>query len=315
MSDPATWQPPDPSPRDFREPFRVLVQAGRRWIDDDCGQRAAAIAYYALMSFFPFIILLASVSSILVGDDAEDIRRALAPLRPLLPDLRAGFWDRVQELVDKRGVLSLASLGLLVVLATRVTVAVQRALRPIFREAEHVPRKRLRWSRWYLAHGMTVAALVAIGLMLTSVALLEVFVRSERSPHWLNEAVASSLFTRHALPLVVLALLSYALFVFLPDVEIRRRYRLIGAVFFAAAHDLAMSAWARITGWLAPSDLLYGSFVGAVSFAAWTWIAASILLLSATLVAELNATREKQSKSGPRPGRERRAAARPGRRA
>lgn len=288
----------------------VLRGALRRWSEDDCGQRAAAIAYYSLLSFFPFILLLAGTASYFIGDDAADIHATLSPLRPFLPALHAGFWERVQELVDKRGVLSLFSLLVLMFLATRVTVAVQRAFRPIFRPSEHPPRARRRpiLSRWFLAQGMTWAALVAIGTLLTAIAVLELLLHEPGMPAWMQEGAASALVTRHALPLVVLSVLAYALFAVLPEVWLHWKWRLTGALFFALAHDVAVSAWARITGALAPRDLVYGSFVGAVSFAAWTWVAGSLLLLSATLVAELN-SREPRS-SAPRPSRGKRRSAR-----
>lgn len=230
-----------PEPSRFRRLPPALGRIGRRWGSDGCSQHAAAIAYYALLSFFPFVLLLASIASAFLGDDATEIQHALEPLRPLLPPLGAVFWDRVQDLVDSRGVLSAASLAVLVWLATRVAASVDRAFRSIFPPERPGPAAQ-RWLRSLAAPALTLVALLALGLALTGMALLGVVMRSGRAPAWMPELVASTTFTRHGLPLLILLALGYALFAVLPRVPVRRRTRWVGAAFFAIAHGLALTS-------------------------------------------------------------------------
>lgn len=289
----ATPAPEAPTPRrpTWRAVLRALRLAGRHWADDECDKRAAAIAYYGLLSFFPFIILLASMASLVVGDDAADIQRALSPLRPMLPQLGAAFWDRVQDLVERRGLLSVFSLVVLVLLATRVTVAIESSLAAIFHARAGRDRPRRTWLLSLWSHFMTLAVLVVLGLTLTSVALMELLLRLSGSPRWVREAVESSMVTRHAIPFVLLVLVCYALFGRVPGMVVQRRWRIAGGVFFALTHDAVVSLLARLTGALSARDIVYGSFVGVVSFAAWGWVAASLLLYSAEAVAQLNGDR------------------------
>ena len=274
-----------------REVLHALRLAGRHWLHDDCDKRAAAIAYYGLLSFFPFIILLASIASLLVGDDAGDIQRALSPLRPMLPQIGAAFWDRVQDLVARRGLLSAFSLVVLVLLATRVTVAIEHSLAAIFHARAGRDRPKRTWLSTLWSHFMTLAVLVILGLTLTSVAVMELLLRMSGSPRWVQDAVESSMFTRHAIPFVLLVLVCYALFGRIPGMRVQRRFRIAGGVFFALSHDLVVSLLARMTGAMSERDIVYGSFVGVVSFAAWGWMAASLLLFSAEAVAQLNGDR------------------------
>ena len=49
--------------------WRVLCRACARWAEADGDQRAAAFAYYLLLSFLPLVILLVTAGSLFVERD------------------------------------------------------------------------------------------------------------------------------------------------------------------------------------------------------------------------------------------------------
>ena len=50
----------------------------KEWIRDNTMQHAAAIAYYALLSFFPFLLLVFSLLGSITADDADRIAETAA---------------------------------------------------------------------------------------------------------------------------------------------------------------------------------------------------------------------------------------------
>ena len=264
-------------------PWRALV--GFR--DDGCQQHAAAIAYFALLSFFPFMLLLASVASFLVGDSPEDLRSSLESLRPFLPALDEGAWSRIDQLVRSRGVLSVASVLLLSWLASRVTVSTQLAVASVFhaRTPEAPPRRGLVavLRAWFL----TMVILVALGVAIVAVSVFEYVVRASPGDMLGASFLRSAAITRHVVPFGVTAAIGFVVYAFLPPRRVGWPRALVGAVFFAAFHSLATRLFAASTAFAGRRDVIYGSFVGIVSFTAWFYIASCLLLLGAELVAEL----------------------------
>jgi membrane protein len=270
---------------------RALWQAFRNFGEDEAGLRAAAMAYYALLSFFPFVLLLASVAALFVGDDPADVRAFFAPLRPFLPFLADGFWERVQDLVEHREVLSIASLALLLFLATRVTVATDRAIRAVFHARRDVEPSRHpvldRLRAWLL----TLFALITLGLLFVAINALEYVTQIERSSGWIQAVVERPWFARRIIPGLVAGGLAFMLYRRAPGIRIRTRWALAGAGLFAIGHDVGISLYATYTTRVARQDAFYGSYVGVVSLAIWVFLLSCLLLFGAELVAVLNGGR------------------------
>ena len=74
--------------------LRALKRVGHKVLDDDCFGLAGQLAYFFLLSLFPFLMFLVALAGI-VMDDPQSVLRALAEsMRGFLPG------DRVGLLVD-----------------------------------------------------------------------------------------------------------------------------------------------------------------------------------------------------------------------
>jgi membrane protein len=259
--------------------------------DDNCQQHAAAIAYFALLSFFPFMLLLASVASVIVGDSPEDLRASLESLRPFLPALDEVGWSRVDQLVRSRSVFSLASLLLLSWLASRVTLSTQLAIATVFhaRVPDSPPRRGI--AAGLRAWLLTMAVLVALGVVLVAISILEYAVRASPGDLFVGGFLRSAVITRHVVPFALISGIGFVVYTAIPPRSVGWARALAGALTFGALHLLATKAFAASTALAGRRDVIYGSFVGVVSFTAWFYIASCLLLLGAELVAELSDAR------------------------
>ncbi|MEJ7732182.1 MAG: YhjD/YihY/BrkB family envelope integrity protein, partial [Polyangiaceae bacterium] len=54
----------------IRDAWPLLKETGEAWIDDKASRLAAALAFYALLSMAPLLVLAVSVAGMVFGDDA-----------------------------------------------------------------------------------------------------------------------------------------------------------------------------------------------------------------------------------------------------
>ena len=120
------------NPREFLE---LAKEAARGWSEDEASSMGAALAFYALFSMAPLLLLVISILALVV--DAEVAGRLVfEQLRQLLGEQGAGAVRSVLQAANQRaeGVLAAAlSLAMLVLGATTVFAELRRDLDRIWR--------------------------------------------------------------------------------------------------------------------------------------------------------------------------------------
>lgn len=95
--------------------WRTLKRSWACWVEEDGDQRAAAFAYYLLLSLLPLTILLVTVGSLFV--EREVVTQAVVKLvnhyTPLTSEQERGAVAGIREWLQARGKISLAALPLL----------------------------------------------------------------------------------------------------------------------------------------------------------------------------------------------------------
>lgn len=273
---------PSPWRRLLVAPWRAFLSFQRH----DGSQHAAAIAYYALLSFLPFIVLLASFASTLLAGRAEDVRSAIDALRPLLPAADERTWARVAQFVEGRSVVSVTSILMLSWLASHVTASTKKAIVAVFGGNERRGAGSgvlARLQAWFV----TLTILVALGLVFVGVGIFEYVVATAPGDVVGAGFLRSAGLRRDIVPFVVSTLIALVVYASLPPRRLPRRYVFGAALLAGVLHAVATRMFVLFVALATRRDLIYGSFVGIVSFTAWFYIAAAILLFCAELVAEL----------------------------
>ncbi|MEO7741797.1 MAG: YihY/virulence factor BrkB family protein [Usitatibacter sp.] len=158
------------TPRQFAGLFR---QALRGWSDDNAGSMGAALAFYALFSMAPLLLLVISLVALVV--DAEVASRLIFDqLTELLGARGAEAVQAVLRAGDKReeGMLAAAaSLAMLVVGATSVLAELQRDLDRIWRYEKPASvgwLKLIRPRLWGFSLVLAIGFLLLISLVLSA---------------------------------------------------------------------------------------------------------------------------------------------------
>ena len=260
---------------------RVARETLGTWTRSDAIHWGAALAYYALFSLGPILILMVGISGLVL--DASTAGSALIrQLRPVLGSRGASVAETILAQGSFPGFGSLPALGslaLLLVAATAVFANLRGALnatwsvRPSTGPLRTVLRARLTAFTMILIVGLLVVASLALGTV-TSV-LAPVLERWVPGGQWLVQGL-------DALVSVLMLWLAFAaIFRVLPDVEIAWRDVWVGALVTAL---LFVVGKVLISLYLAQSDLAspYGAAGSTFLLLVWIYYSAQIFMLGAT---------------------------------
>jgi membrane protein len=243
---------------------------------------AASIAYYALLSLFPFMLLVLSILGSVTSDqgDRDTVVQFVFRYFPRQFDFITGQLDafRMQTLqLGIGGFLALvwASLGVF----NAVTSAVNHAW-GVERRRSFLMHRVISFLMMLSAGAIFVAALV-----LASVARVAptnwFWSLIERSPWliWLSQVTAN--YGATALLIGCVALLFY----FIPNTDMRFRDVWPGAIITGLLWRGALSAFSWYARDLAAWNMVHGSIAAVVIFLLWIYVSAVILLYGVEMTA------------------------------
>jgi len=96
--------------------WRTIKQARARWAVHDGDQRAAAFAYYLLLSLLPLVFMLVSAGSLFVEREvaAREVVQWIEKYVPVTGEQASGMVTDIYSVLAKRGEINLAAFPLLI---------------------------------------------------------------------------------------------------------------------------------------------------------------------------------------------------------
>lgn len=204
----------------FREYGRMLKEAGQEWSDDDATTLAGAVAYYAVFSLAPILVLLVAIAQFVYGAQAARGEIA-AQFEAMMGKSGAEVVQSVLANASAGGaglIATITSVALILIGATAVFAQLQTSLNRIW-DVQTDPemglkgtiRKRLIGLGMVFGIGALVVATVALSTFLTN---LQAYVPSVPGAQSLWVAL------EFVVSFGVLVLAFALLFKYVPDVEI-----------------------------------------------------------------------------------------------
>jgi membrane protein len=266
--------------------IRLLRRSLVEFLDDDCPQFAAAIAYRVLFSLFPLAILLSGIFSLVVRAVGvrADVVDAIVRNVPLDESGEA----ELQRLLE--GATSgLSALGLLAVVgvvwaASGMMAAIRSALNRAWDVAE--PRPFVRGKVVDVALVLAVGAVVLASFVLTVTTRTAAGVAVDLDSAWAGVA------TGVLVPLALSFAVTLLLYRVVPaaDVALREAWR--AALGVACGFVLLQTLFAQYVANFASYNAIYGSLGAVIAFMAFVYLAALLFLFGAEAAAELPRLRD-----------------------
>jgi membrane protein len=257
----------------------------REFAEDGCPQLAAAIAYHALFSLLPLVLVLAGVFSLVVN--VTGTRADIVDLIVRRLPLSAGGSEQLRALLEgATGSLStLGLLGLLGVIygSSGMMASIRAALNRAWDVRDARPFLRGKLVDLGLVAGVALLALISIALSLGArafAAAMGAFAGNTGAQwvEWLAGVVV---------PLVLAFLASLLLYRFVPARRVRLRDAAAAALLAGIALMIGQSLFALYVRHFRDFNAIYGAAGAVMGFMLFVYLSALILLAGAELASEL----------------------------
>ncbi|HBX37017.1 MAG TPA: YihY/virulence factor BrkB family protein [Pseudohongiella sp.] len=266
----------------LRYVWRLLVDAGKLWMECNAFSYAGSLAFYTLFSLAPTVIIAVSVASVVLGEAAAQ-GQIVAEFQSVMGNDAASLIEEAvaNSRIEANGILpTVAGIAALMVGATTVFAQLQYSLNDIWGVKPKPSRNsfflflRKRFFSLMLVVSIGFILLVSLVLGVVLRAMLDFTVQLLPAV----EMLISS--TEAVLSFVVITLLFAAIFKVLPDVVLGWRQVLIGAVVTALLFSLGRFGIASYLAYQAP-DSTYGAAGAIVLILMWVYYSSLILLFGA----------------------------------
>ncbi|NJP09652.1 MAG: YihY/virulence factor BrkB family protein [Leptolyngbyaceae cyanobacterium RU_5_1] len=125
------------------KPAQLLIKTGLKWDQDNGPGMAAALAYYALFSLFPMLLVILSAIGWLIDPQSGSFRSILATIRRFLPpDVHDLIKTTLVSLNENSVGAGIVGFGLLLFAASAVFRVLRRSVNRIWRSPSRVSEAR-----------------------------------------------------------------------------------------------------------------------------------------------------------------------------
>ena len=262
--------------------WSIVRDAVRLWLDRDAFTYAGALAFYTLFSLAPVVIIAVSVLGLVLGEQAAQ-GQIVAQLEDVMGRQAAVAVEQAvaRSRIEESGILpTLLGVAALVVGATTVLGQMQLSLNAVWGVAARPNRSSI--FMFVKNRLLSLTVVLAIGFVLLVSLLLGVVLRAVlHFTHRFVPSVAALLSgTELLVSLLAVALLFCAIFKVLPDVVLRWRDVVVGALVTALLFSIGRYAIAAYLAYTATAST-YGAAGSVVLILLWVYYSSLILLFGA----------------------------------
>jgi YihY family inner membrane protein len=257
---------------------QILYRAALGFAEHEGFMSAAAIAYYAFLSLFPFSILLLAVARRLL-QPAQAMTQYRAFLDHYLPGVTAFLQINYAPLQGQLTLLRIVALLVLIWSGSGIFAVTGRLLD----RAWHVKQKGRLWiRRRLLALPIAGIALILIAISLLMSTTWSLLNRLEflNGIGWFTQIISL------VIVLVLNTLFFSLVYWSLPSAELRWREMLPGAILASVLWEVAKSAFTVYLSRLPLFNVIYGSMATIAAFLIWAYLSGCIVLYCGELNAE-----------------------------
>jgi membrane protein len=226
--------------------YHLFLAAGKGFMEDKVMKLSASLAYYTIFSLTPLIIIIISAASIFLGDNMDPNTKLFGEISNMIGADAAG---QLRQFVNNANLSGKSTFGLivgigtLIVGSTAIFIEIQDSINLIWK-VKAVPKKG--WKKLITNRLLSFSLIASLGfLLLVSLVINSVVVGIGSKLEVYAEKVGVEevsgffmLIVTNALTLAVVTAIFAIIFKVLPDVNLRWRSALVGALFTALLFSL-----------------------------------------------------------------------------
>lgn len=230
--------------------YHLFIAAGKGFMEDRVMKLSAALAYYTIFSLTPLIIIIISAASIFLGDNMDPNTKLFGEISEMIGKDAA---NQLKSFVDNTNLSGKSTVGLiigiitLIIGSTAIFIEIQDSINLIWK-VKAVPKRG--WKKLLTNRLLSFSLIASLGfLLLVSLVVNSVVVgignKLEIYTSKIGVEEVSGIFmliVTNALTLGVVTAIFAIIFKVLPDVILKWKPALIGALFTALLFSLGKYA-------------------------------------------------------------------------
>lgn len=230
--------------------YHLFIAAGKGFMEDRVMKLSAALAYYTIFSLTPLIIIIISAASIFLGDNMDPNTKLFGEISEMIGKDAA---NQLKSFVDNANLSGKSTFGLvmgiitLIIGSTAIFIEIQDSINLIWK-VKAVPKRG--WKKLLTNRLLSFSLIASLGfLLLVSLVVNSVVVgignKLEIYTSKIGVEEVSGIFmliVTNALTLGVVTAIFAIIFKVLPDVILKWKPALIGALFTALLFSLGKYA-------------------------------------------------------------------------
>lgn len=260
---------------------RILREAFNRFVMEGGMTHGAALAYYAVFSLGPLLLIATAIAGWFFGDEAAQGELQDKLSETFGPDTAATIESLLSSVQARAFSGWAAAIGVFVLLYT--SSSVMRQLRESLNAIWRVPHQReSTWWMWVEHYLVSLAAVLVAGLLLifsllgtTALAAMKKYL-----PEGLPYSGTFLLSLEFIISLILVTAVCAMVFRFMPEAKVLWRYVWLGAFGTALLFTLGKLAMGLYLGWLS-AESFYGAMSSFMILLFWMYYSAQVLIIGA----------------------------------
>ena len=260
----------------------IFWEARRAFSLDGCMNLSAAIAFYSILSLIPFLFLLVSGASLILGSSDAAYLMVVNFINQVIPKTGLLIFKEVQSVSQRAEVLGWVGLFSMVWTASVIFSSLEYAMGVVFR----VERRRDFVKSKIMAIAMVPACGAVFFLSLIVTAATRIMANLQ-IPLWginLGDSHFFKFLVAYLTPYLILAAGFTAIYKFVPNTAVSLRHALAGGASCALLFEGAKHFFTWYIATYSKYGVVYGSLEAIVILVVWTFYSSSILLFCAEVV-------------------------------
>ena len=248
---------------------------------DNCSLMAAAISFYAILSFIPLFLVFISAAGFILHSSEQALAAVTMLLIKTFPASTTAVLQLLFDLIQKKTVFGLIGLAGLIWAASRIFSAVENAMNIVWK----VKKGRAYWHSKFLS---LLLVPIAVLIMFSSIAFTAFYTVARNLTIPLidlkvSEATFVSKLFAIAFPIILGFVLFFLIYRIIPYRKVNIKAALIGAICSSVMWEGAKLLFDIYIKNYAHFQRIYGSFGTIVVMLIWIYYSAFIILIGAEI--------------------------------
>ncbi len=248
---------------------------------DNCSLMAAAISFYAILSFIPLFLVFISAAGFVLHASEQALASVTILLVKTFPASTADVFKILTDLMQRKTVFGMIGLAGLIWAASRIFSAVENSMNIVWK----VKKGRAYWHSKFLS---LLLVPISVLIMFSSIAFTAFYtVAKDLTIPLIGLKVSEATFMSKVFailfPLVLGFILFFLIYKIIPYRKINTRAALIGAVCSSVMWEAAKLLFDIYIKNYAHYQRIYGSFGTVVVMFFWIYYSAFIILIGAEI--------------------------------